>query len=208
VATLAAIVIAAVVDLVDIPALASLYRAEFGLLARPDFIAATAALLGILVFDPLPGLFIWITASLVLLIYRASRPYVATLGKTAGPDGHYRDIDRHPDARPRVHHGAPRRGRTVLRERRRGPRPDPASGHARTHPRGRNRCRNDPIIDVTSARMLAELTAELHDRGTQLLIARETGQFRDVIRHVVDGRVLTNVYPTVQAAVEAADTNR
>jgi len=51
-ATLSAVVIAAVVELVDVPALIKLYRAysrrlgrEFGFVARPDFIAATAALL-------------------------------------------------------------------------------------------------------------------------------------------------------------------
>ena len=105
-ATLAAVVIAAVVELVDVPAMIRLYRAynsrlgrEFGFVARPDFIAATAALLGVTVFDTLPGLFIGITVSLLLLIYRASGPYVATLGRTPGADGHYRDIDRHPDAR-------------------------------------------------------------------------------------------------------------
>jgi hypothetical protein len=104
-ATLSAIVIAAVIDLVDVPALIDLYRAysrrlgrEFGIVVRPDFIAAIAALLGLTVFDTLPGLFIGITVSLLLLVYRASRPYVSTLGKTPGPDGHYRDIDRHPEA--------------------------------------------------------------------------------------------------------------
>ncbi len=66
-ATLAAIVIAAVVELVDFRALIALYRAyterlgvQFGLAARPDFIAAVAALLGVTVFDTLPGLFIGI----------------------------------------------------------------------------------------------------------------------------------------------------
>src|SRR5207237_3220481 len=55
-ATLAAIVIAALVELVDIPALVSLYRFHtrgagraYALAARPDFVAAVAALLGVLV---------------------------------------------------------------------------------------------------------------------------------------------------------------
>ena len=59
--------------------------------ARPDFIAAVAALLGVLVFGTLPGLFIGIGVSLLLLIYRASRPYVAVLGRTPGPG---RDLPR------------------------------------------------------------------------------------------------------------------
>ncbi len=103
-ATLAAVVIAAVIELVDYRALIELYRAhterlgrEFGFVARPDFIAALAALLGVTVFDTLPGLFIGIGVSLLLLIYRASRPYIATLGREPGPNGRYSDIDRHPD---------------------------------------------------------------------------------------------------------------
>ena len=83
-ATLAAVVVAAVIELVDVPALARLYRVSTGragralaVAARPDFFAAIAALAGVLVFDTLPGLFIGIGASLALLIYRASRPHVA-----------------------------------------------------------------------------------------------------------------------------------
>jgi hypothetical protein len=63
----------------DIPALARLYRVWSGRLggiygwaARADFLAALAALLGVLVFDTLPGLFIGSGVSLVLLVYRAS----------------------------------------------------------------------------------------------------------------------------------------
>jgi sulfate permease, SulP family len=212
VATLAAIVVAAVIDLVDIQALVSLYRAssrrlgrEYGVVARPDFIAAIAALLGVTVFDPLPGLFIGIAVSLLLLIYRASRPYVATLGMTPGRDGHYRDVDRHPEARTldevavlRVESGLYFANADAVRAR---------ILQAATGERIRAvvlDAETVPFIDVTSARMLAELTDELRDRGIRLLIAREVGQVRDVVRHVVEDRVFTNLYPTVEAAVDAA----
>ena len=73
-ATLSAVVIAAVIELVDVPALVRLYRVyskrlgrAFGVAARPDFIAAIAALLGVTVFDTLPGLFIGIATSFALL---------------------------------------------------------------------------------------------------------------------------------------------
>ena len=174
-ATLAAIVIAAVIELVDVPALISLYRTysrrlgrEFGFVARPDFIAAIAALLGVTVFDTLPGLFIGITVSLLLLIYRASRPYIATLGKTPGPDGHYRDIDRHPDARP------PRARRSAAVE----------SGLYFANADAvraqilKAAAANEtsavvldaetiPFIDVTASRMLADLSDELRHQGIQ-----------------------------------------
>src|SRR6185436_14762177 len=105
-ATLAAVVIAAVIELIDVPALVELYDTytrrlgrQFSWVARPDFIAAVAALLGVTVFGTLPGLFIGIGVSLLLLIYRASRPYVAVLGRPPDSDGAYHDVDRHGDAR-------------------------------------------------------------------------------------------------------------
>jgi MFS superfamily sulfate permease-like transporter len=70
-ATLAAIVVAALVGLVDVRGFIRLYRIytrrlgrAYGLAARPDFIAALAALLGVTVFSTLAGLFIGIAASL------------------------------------------------------------------------------------------------------------------------------------------------
>jgi sulfate permease, SulP family len=211
-ATLSAIVIAAVIELVDVPALVSLYRVysrrlgrEFGFVARPDFIAAIAALLGVTVFDTLPGLFIGITVSLLLLIYRASRPYIATLGKTPGPDGHYRDIDRHPDAHVPDHVAVLRvesglyfanadsvRARILKAADAEGIRAVVLDAET------------IPFIDVTAARMLGELVDELHHRDVQLLIARDTGQVRDVIRYVIDNPALEPAYPTTQAAVDAA----
>src|SRR3954447_7731398 len=71
--TLAAVVIAAVVELVDTSSLRRLYRvwtARLGRIynfaARADFSAAIAAMLGVLVFDTLPGRFIGIAASMLL----------------------------------------------------------------------------------------------------------------------------------------------
>ena len=76
-ATLAAIVIAAVIELVDISSLRHLWRVGTGAIARnhritarADFVGALAALLGVLVLDTRPGLVIGIGVSLVLLIAR------------------------------------------------------------------------------------------------------------------------------------------
>ena len=66
--------------------------------SRADFLAALAALLGVLVFDTLPGLFIGIGISVLLLLYRASRPNVTVLGRTGGPDPAWVDLARHPAA--------------------------------------------------------------------------------------------------------------
>ena len=54
-------------------------------------------MLGVLVFDTLPGLVIGIVMSLLLLLDRASKPYVAELGQIPGAGHQYNDLDRHPD---------------------------------------------------------------------------------------------------------------
>jgi sulfate permease, SulP family len=148
-ATLAAVVICAVIELVDFPALAKLYRdtsrelgRAFGVAARPDFIAAVAAMLGVLVFDTLPGLFIGISMSLLLLLYRASRP---------GGD-----------------RAAARGGRAVLRRRRRRRR---ARARLTAAADGMHAVVLDaetiPFIDVTAARMLDGLAGDLRRRGVR-----------------------------------------
>jgi MFS superfamily sulfate permease-like transporter len=48
----------------------------------------------VLIFDTLPGLVIGIGVSMLLLIYRSSRPHVARL---ANQGGVWLDTDRHPD---------------------------------------------------------------------------------------------------------------
>ena len=85
-ATLAAVVVAAVIELVDIASLKRLWRVRTGRLAsvyrvtsRVDFFAAAATLLGVLLFETLPGLIIGIAVSLGLLIARTSRPHTAVL---------------------------------------------------------------------------------------------------------------------------------
>jgi sulfate permease, SulP family len=211
-ATLAAVVVAAVVELINVPSLVALYRTysarlgrEFGVLARPDFIAAVAALLGVTVFDTLPGLFIGIAVSLLLLVYRASRPYVAALGRT--PEGHYRDIDRHPDAAApdgvtvlRIESGLYFANADTVRTRIL----DAAGDGVHTVVLD---AETTPFVDVTAARMLTAVVDELQTRGVGLLIARDVGQFRDVVVAATGDADLAIRYPTIDAAVADAPTH-
>jgi SulP family sulfate permease len=209
--TLAAIVIAAVIELVDYRALIDLYRAhterlgrEFGFVARPDFIAAIAALLGVTVFDTLPGLFIGISISLLLLIYRASRPYIATLGRELGSGGIFSDIDRHPDNELPAHIAVLRIESSLY-----------FANSDAVRARILNAAEADgitavvldaetiPFIDVTAARMLAALAEDLRGRDVTLLLAHAIGQVRDVLQSVIDDPAVTHFYPTVQAAVDS-----
>ena len=209
-ATLGAVVIAALIELVDFPALAELYRLYtrrlgriYGHAARPDFIAAVAAMFGVLVFDTLPGLFIGIGVSFLLLLYRSSRPHIAELGEVPGAPGQYGDRERHPENQVppgvvvrRVEGGlffanADAVRRALLAD---AGRP----GTTAVILDGES----VPFVDVTAARMLRELADTLESSGVRFVIAHDVGQVRDVLDREVGPNEIP-LYPTVQAAVEA-----
>ena len=209
VATLAAVVIAALVDLIDFSTLRNYYRVysrrlgrAYGFAARADFIAAVAAMLGVMVFGTLAGLFTGVLISLLLLLYRASRPPVAELGRVPGASGHFSDLDRHPENR-RVE------GIAVLRI-------EGGLFFANAMPIAaeiRSAARRDdvhavvvdaetvPFIDVTAAQILDQLARELRADGVRLVIARNIGQVRDVVRAALGDSILDTAYPTVDEAV-------
>jgi high affinity sulfate transporter 1 len=213
-ATLAAVVIAALIELVDIAALRRLWRLHssgldriYGIAARTDFLAAIAALIGVLVFDTLPGLFIGIALSLLLLLYRASRPHIAVLGRVHGTE-QYVDLKRQPDNETDP-------GIVVLRVEgalffanadavRKEIRDYAAAPETRAIVLDGETV---PSVDVTAATMLAELHEDLRADGVQLVLARDIGQVRDVLAKA-DAEQPIPAYPTVQAAVEAVQKSR
>jgi MFS superfamily sulfate permease-like transporter len=60
-----------------------------------------------------------------------------------------------------------------------------------------------PFIDVGAARMLIELAQDLERSGVRLVIARDVGQVRDVLRRTEGDTPLPRAYPTVQDAIAA-----
>ena len=213
-ATLAAVVIAALIELVDIGSLRRLYRVyskqlgrAYGIAARPDFIAAIAAMAGVLIFDTLPGLFIGIGVSLTLLLYRASLPRTAVLGR--GSDQGWIDLERNPAA-------TETEGLRVLRvegglffanadEVRRAIREEALKAGIETVILDAEAV---PFVDVTAAQMLAELARDLARTGVTFLIARDIGQVRDVLGTVEGDADSRHVYRTVGEAVKVAATTR
>jgi high affinity sulfate transporter 1 len=91
-AVLAAIVITSVIGLMDVAELRRYYTSN-----RVDFVLAMVALLGVISTDVLTGLIIAVFLSLVIILYRASRPHVAVLGKAPGQVAVFGDIARHPE---------------------------------------------------------------------------------------------------------------
>jgi high affinity sulfate transporter 1 len=216
-ATLAAVVIAAVIELVDLGALRRLYRIagerprRIRVAARPDFLAALAAMTGVLVFDTLPGLVIGIGCSLLLLVYRASSPNVAELART--PDEPYRwtDVVRSPgDQREpgivvlRVEAGLFFANADHVRQ----------AVRAAAAREGTQAVILDaetvPFIDVTAAEMLATLAEELDRQGVALLLAHDLGEVRDTLRQTgVRGELGPHrVFPTIDEAVRSLYSKR
>lgn len=208
-ATLGAVVIAALIELVDFAPLRALYRTYttslgriYGPAARADFIAAVCAMLGVLVFDTLPGLFIGIAVSLLLLVYRTSRPNVAVLGRAPG-SGQWTDLARNPAdstvagvavlrVESGIFFGNAEHVRAAI---------STAAAQAGITAVVLD-CETVPVIDVTAARMLDELAASLRGQGIRLVIAREIGQVRDMLRSTSQDTAL-EYFQSVPSAVDA-----
>ena len=90
-AVLGAIVIAAVIPLIEWGEYKRLYRIQ-----RAEFWLAIAAMLGVLTFGTLQGVIIGVGLSLLLLIARASRPYIPVLAKKPGHEV-YHHLKDYPD---------------------------------------------------------------------------------------------------------------
>ena len=130
--------------------------------ARADFAAAIAAMLGVLVFDTLPGLFIGIAVSMLLLLYRVSRPHVARLARRGTRGSTWIATGLQPDQHSvvvRVEAGLFFANSDVVREqieRLCTPETRLVVLDAET----------SPFIDVTAAQMLTQLAAALRRTGS------------------------------------------
>ena len=93
-AVLAAVVLTAVIGLIDVPGLFRMWR-----ISKLDFYAAMIALGGVLLLGILQGILLAALASVLMLLARASRPHVAFLGRIPGTNS-YSDIARHPENEP------------------------------------------------------------------------------------------------------------
>jgi anti-anti-sigma factor len=162
---------------------------------------------GVLVFDTLPGLAIGIAFSIVLLIYRASRPNVVELGHTSERPDEWADLRRHPRHRPepgvvvlRVEAGLFFANAEHVRQAVRA-----AAAPDEVHTVVLD-AETVPFIDVSAAAMLATVRSDLRAEGVKFLVAHDIGQVRDALLQTGTQEALgeRHVYPSVRAAVAAA----
>lgn len=168
-AVLAALIIYAVSHLWKVSDFRRYYREQ-----RAEFWLGLATLTGVITLDVLPGLIIGVTSMLLLVVYHASRPHVAVLGRVPGVAGAYGDVERHPDYlrlgdllvlrldSPLFYANA-----TPVRDRIKQlvgiSEPPPQAVILEAGSNGR--------LDITSAEMLKELTATLRSAGIAFALA-------------------------------------
>jgi MFS superfamily sulfate permease-like transporter len=199
-ATLAAIVIVAVLSFIDIPAVRRLRQWR-----RSEFTLAMAAFTGVAVLGVLWGVGIAITLSLLNFIRRAWRPHDAVLGRVDNLKG-YHDTERYPDAQlvPGLvlyRFDAPLffANTDYFRERVRAL---AASGEVTWIV-----VAGEPItdIDATAGEALHALNDELEAMGIELVFAELKDPVRDRLRRYGVEKAIGGhrFYPTVGVAVAA-----
>jgi MFS superfamily sulfate permease-like transporter len=185
---LAAVVLLAVGGLVDVRALAHMYR-----VSRVDFLNALAAFAGVLILGILQGILLAALLSVLLIIAQYSVPHVAFLGRIPGTT-QFSDVERHSDNEPLV---------GML-----GFRPEASllylnAEHVLTRVTERLNAVDaqsvktvlcdlsaSPMMDLAGARMLAELYEKLRVRGVSLIVVNARGRVRDLLRaEGLDGKL-------------------
>jgi len=200
-AALAAVVIAAVLRLIDLPALRWLVRVNL-----TDFGLAVAACAGVLILGILPGVGFAIALSVIAVLERAWHPYFAVLGRVTGEKG-YHDVQRHPEAAQvpgllLFRFDAPLffANAEVFR--------DALQEALRERPDARTVVlAAEPITDVdsTAAEVLGDLDSELEANGIELAFAELKGPVKDKLRRygLFDQVTEERFYATVGLAVRA-----
>jgi high affinity sulfate transporter 1 len=177
-AVLAAVVLVAVAGLIDLRELRHLWRAS-----RWDFAAAAVALAGVLTMGVLDGVLIAVLASVVMLLARSSRPYVAFLGRIPGTN-RFSDLARHPSNEPLPGVLAFRVQSALLYFN-----VDHVLEMVRLRAFAQESVKrvvcdlsNVPQVDVAGARMLRRLHEELTGAGIDFKIVEAHGPVRDMLR--------------------------
>jgi MFS superfamily sulfate permease-like transporter len=199
---LGAIVIASVIGLMDAAELKRFYTSN-----RTDFVLALVAMFGVLTTDVLTGLIIAVFLSLLIILYRASRPYLAVLGKVPGQVATYGDVARHPENERVpglliVRLDAPlyflnaNVARAQILELVKSSQPAPK---AVLFDLGAS-----ADLDVASLDMLRNLVVELEEASSDVLLAQVRGSVRDRLRKSgIMAEIGENrIYRSIAAAVD------
>ena len=178
---LAAIVLAAVLSLVDVRALTTIWR-----FSRAEFLVAMAALVGVLGSGPVNGVLLGAAISIVLLLRQASRPRVTELARVPGT-AHFADLARDPHHERTLGVLVVRCESSLLyfnvefvRDRMFeliAHRPDPVRLVVLS-------MASVPFVDLAGAELIADLHKTLAARGIAFRLADAHGQVRDALGRI------------------------
>jgi SulP family sulfate permease len=175
---LAATIIVAVLGMLELDILRTAWRYD-----RGDALAWGVTCLGVLVLGVEAGVVVGVALSMGTLIWRASRPHIAVLGRIAGSE-HFRNIERYPaETRPellvlRIDANLFFGNVEAVTER--------IECELRTHPTARNLVlvmTAVSSIDTTALMALSELNQSLKRRAIGLHLAEVKGPVMDRLRH-------------------------
>ncbi len=201
-ATLAAIVMAAAISLIDIPAMVTLFRVR-----RSEFVLAIAAMLSVAIFGPITGAVIAISLSILNFLRLAWKPYTAELVRVDGLKG-YHDRSRHPEG-----HVVP----GLLLYRFDAPLFFANARYFADDLQARIAEQDTPVrcvivtaepitdVDATAAEMLGDLLADLRSRNVELRFAELKGTVHDRVDRygIFEGEMPDHTARTTGQAVKA-----
>ncbi|HYO87646.1 MAG TPA: sulfate permease [Candidatus Limnocylindrales bacterium] len=185
---------------------------EVRLASRSEFWLGALALAGVLLVDVLEGMVIGLLASVLLVLYRSSRPHIAALGRAPGAEAAYTDLDRHPENQPVA-------GMLVLRID--GPLYFASALTVREDIRAQVAAAGPGLravvvdfaaqdkLDITGAQMLVSLVRDLQRAGITLIAANVHAPVIDFSRNFElealfgEGRVYASVAEAVAAVTPA-----
>ena len=179
-AVLGAIVIAATLGLIDVGEMRRYWRWR-----RTDFVLAMTAMVGVLLTTVLAGMLVAVLLSVLFLLYRASRPYAAALGRMPDSRATFGDLARHPDAEPVPRLVIVRLDAPLYFFNANVAKAEILAIVADQEPEPRGVLIDlaaTADLDVTTTDMLFELVAELRARSIEVLIAQVKGAVRDRLR--------------------------
>lgn len=175
---LAATIVVAVLGMLELDILRTAWQYD-----RGDALAWGATCLGVLALGVEAGVIIGVALSMGTLIWRASRPHIAVLGRIAGSE-HFRNIERYPaETQPellvlRIDANLFFGNVEAVAER--------IEGELHTHPSARDLVlvmTAVSSIDTTALLALSELNQSLKRRAIGLHLAEVKGPVMDRLRH-------------------------
>jgi high affinity sulfate transporter 1 len=180
-AVLGAIVIKAMIHMLDFR-----YFRNLAGISKLELSFALTAFFGVLVLGVLPGVALGVVLSLLVLIYQASHPSTAVLGKMPGQDV-YRNIRRRPEAKTipgllifrldgdlffaNADHCAEQIKRTIQEA------PEPVQEVLMDYG-------TIDLVDTTAAEVLVKLRAELASKHILLCLARVRDSVREMLQRM------------------------